>query len=332
MTLPRCKLVVRTASALLLAAASLTPAAEGPPIGAATPPAATTPPLADRVAILAMAGEYRVTFRFDETVGLRTGYQPQPTKTSAGTELVVVVEDSPTRILLQHLLLDPRRNAVVKHWRQDWSWQERSLLEFRGDRRWVRRELGAAETAGRWVQSVYEVDDSPRYASLGRWEHRGQMSEWTSESTWRPLPRREHTTRNDYDVLVGVNRHIITPWGWVHAQDNAKLDLRRNPSEPWLVRETGVNTYRRISDVDFSAAREYWRRTSEYWDAVRRAWARRLGTSPTVLIELEVDGVPVMDSLLGLADDDAQPLAERMGRADAVIAKAARETAALTRR
>ncbi len=325
-------LIARAACALLIAAPMLAVAGLTMPTAAATPPAAAMPPAADRAAILAMAGEYRVTFRFDETVALRTGYRPKPTKTSAGTELVVIVEDTPTRIVLQHLLLDPRRNAVVKHWRQDWSWQEPALLEFRGDRRWARRALGAGETAGRWVQGVYEVDDSPRYASIGRWEHRGQVSEWTSESTWRPLPRREHTTRDDYDVLVGVNRHIITPWGWVHAQDNAKLDLRRNPAEPWLVRETGINTYRRISDVDFTAARDYWRRTADYWDAVRRAWTRRLSDSLDVQIDLEVDGVPIMDSLLGLADAQTQPFAERVELAGALIDKAARETAVLARR
>jgi hypothetical protein len=210
------------------------------------------PPQQDRAAILAMAGEYRVHFEFTETVALRGGYATKPAKTSGATELVVVVEDSPGRIVLQHLLLDTRSNGVIKHWRQDWTWQDTTLLEFRGDRRWQRRALAPAEVAGRWTQSVHEVDDSPRYAAVGRWEHRGDTSEWVSEQTWRPLPRREHTTRDDYDVLVGTNRHIVTPWGWVHAQDNTKLDLRRNAAEPLIAKEVGSNTYRRINDVDFS--------------------------------------------------------------------------------
>ncbi len=284
--------------------------------------AAPTPPAADRAAILAMAGEHRVTFEFDETVALRSGYEPRAPKTSAGTELVVVVEDSPTRIVLQHLLVDTRHHSVIKHWRQDWTWQDRALLEFRGERRWQWRQLAPEEAAGRWVQTVYEVDDSPRYASAGRWEHRGAVSEWVSDSTWRPLPRREHTTRDDYDVLVGVNRHIVTPWGWVHAQDNTKLDLRRNTTEPFIVKETGINTYRRVADVDFSAARRYWERTGEYWAAIRNEWTRRLAAAPGVVIELDVDGVPIMNSLLEFADDASQPLAERRRLAGAVIDKA----------
>lgn len=288
------------------------------------PGIATPPPTADRAAILAMAGEYRVTFEFVETAALRTGYAPRPPKTSSGTELVVAAEDSPGRIVLQHLLLDTRSNTVIKHWRQDWTWQDRALLEFRGDRRWQRRELDAASVDGRWTQSVYEVDDSPRYASLGRWEHRGEVSEWISESTWRPLPRREHTTRDDYDVLVGINRHIITPWGWMHAQDNTKLDLRRNAAEPLIARVIGTNTYRRVTDVDFSAARGYWQRTAVYWAAVREAWQRRLPRTGGVVIALDVDGVPVMDSLLELADDATLPVGERERLAANVIDGATR--------
>jgi hypothetical protein len=275
---------------------------------AGSPPA---PPERDRAAILAMAGEYRVSFEFTESAALRSGYEAKPVKRSGGTELVIVVEDNPTRIVLQHLLLDTRSNTVIKHWRQDWTWQDAALLEFRGDRRWQRRELAGAEVAERWTQSVYEVDDSPRYAATGRWQHRGATSEWVSEETWRPLPRREHTTRDDYDVLVGINRHIVTPWGWVHAQDNTKLDLRRNPAEPLIAREIGTNTYRRITDVDFTAARDYWLRSAGYWAAVRAAWQQRLGRADVVAIDLDVDGVPIMNSLLDLADDASTPPAER---------------------
>jgi len=40
-------------------------------------------------------------------------------------------------------------------------------------------------------------------------------STWHSENTWWPLPRREFSVRNDYNVLSGSNRHTITPTGWV---------------------------------------------------------------------------------------------------------------------
>ncbi|MCU0758825.1 MAG: hypothetical protein MUF07_06460 [Steroidobacteraceae bacterium] len=304
--------------------ALLTLAALGALASTARPGEPSPAPERDRAAIRAMAGEYRVTFEFTEVAALRAGYETRPSKRSGGTELVLLVEDAPTRLVLQHLLLDTRRGEVVKHWRQDWSWQGAAIDEFQGGRTWRRRALPEAEVEGRWVQSVYEVDDSPRYASHGRWEHRGATSEWVSESTWRPLPRREHTTRDDYDVLVGINRHIVTPWGWVHAQDNTKLDLRRDTEEPLVAREVGTNTYRRIGDVDFGPARAYWQRTADYWAAVRAGWEARLGTAAEVTVDLDAGGRPVMHQLLALAEDPALDAEGRRRRAAALIEGAAR--------
>jgi hypothetical protein len=36
--------------------------------------------------------------------------------------------------------------------------------------------LTAAEAKGAWLLSVYQVDESPRYASLGRWQHSASFS------------------------------------------------------------------------------------------------------------------------------------------------------------
>ena len=233
----------------------------------------------DRAAILAMAGEYEVKFRFDETVSLREGYELKHAA-SGGFETVIVAEDSGTRIVLQHILVSKDGEHVVKHWRQDWSYEDRNLREFAGDRTWTARRLPASEVRGTWTQAVYEVNDGPRYESYGRWDHEGAYAAWQSHVTWRPLPRREYTTRRDYDVLLAVNRQAITPWGWVHEQDNTKWE-RANAEHPYLARELGVNEYRRIKDFDFAPARAYFERTKDYWSAVRGEWERVLaGTKP----------------------------------------------------
>lgn len=62
----------------------------------------------DHDSIVAMKGEYVVDFAFDETVLLKPGYERAPAVRSGGNEVVIVVEDSPTRVVLQHLLVDPR--------------------------------------------------------------------------------------------------------------------------------------------------------------------------------------------------------------------------------
>jgi hypothetical protein len=239
----------------------------------------------DRRAILAMAGGYRTTFDFLETVTFRPGYQRARPYQSWATEYVYVDEDRGDFIALQHVLVmffegedgDVRGPVVQKHWRQDWQFEDRDLHVFAGHSRWRREPLTEEEVRGAWSQSVYHVDDSPRYQSLGRWVHDANYSSWTSEHTWRPLPQREHTVRDDYHVLAGTNRHTITPDGWVHEQDNLKvvLDEAGDPVEelPFLARELGVNRYQRITDFDFSAGDAYKERTDAFWADVRDAWA-----------------------------------------------------------
>jgi hypothetical protein len=113
------------------------------------------------------------------------------------------------------------------------------------------------------------VDDSPRYAASGNWEHAGGVSTWISRETWRPLPRREFSVRKDYSVLVGTNRHTITPSGWVQEENNLKYALGE---KRFLSREYGFVRYERIKDYDFSAGETYYRRTEPFWAEVRAAW------------------------------------------------------------
>lgn len=223
----------------------------------------------DRKAILGMAGDFEVGFHFQETLALREGYEvrKKPYDEEAH-ETVKVVEDSGRRIVLQHLLLVGP--MVVKHWAQIWTYEDTVLLEFQGHRVWTARELAAAEVKGKWTQRVTQVDDSPRYEGIAAWVHHPHSSEWSAVSN-RPLPRREHSSRKDYDLLVVTNRHTVTPAGWFHEQDNTKW-VKRDGAEYPLCREVGLNPYRRVSDHDFSKANDYWTKTAGFWKEVRGVW------------------------------------------------------------
>ena len=228
----------------------------------------------DRRAILAMAGPYRVTFDFLEVVRYDPALKPDAPYQSWGTEYVFVAEERPDFVALQHILVmrvlekdQPRDAMVVRHWRQEWRYQADSLLAYEGRNTWARRAL--KEKSGLWTQTVLQVDDSPRYAAPGRWKHEGGVSTWLSDETWRPLPRREFSVRKDYDVLVGTNRHTITPQGWVQEENNVKLVMSSNRI---LSREYGVARYERIRDYDFGPGESYYRRTEPFWAEVRAAW------------------------------------------------------------
>ena len=256
----------------------------------------------DRRAILAMAGPYRASFDFIETVGFTADFTPDRPYQSWGTEYVYVVADEPRFISLQHVIVMFFENddgevsgpAVVKHWRQDWRHEDRQLNVYAGHGTWARKRLSSREVRGSWSQAVFQVDDSPRYEAIGRWRHDGNYSSWESGETWRPLPRREFSVRDDYHVLVGTNRHTITPAGWIHEEDNLKLALNDagepRASTPYLAREAGLNRYERIVDHDFSAGDAYWEKTAPFWAEVRAAWTELLDRRERVTLSRQVDG------------------------------------------
>src|SRR5262249_32300656 len=157
---------------------------------------------------------------------------------------------------------------VQKHWRQDWQYEPRSVLAFTGNERFETRAVTRADRRGAWSQTVYQVDDAPRYGSIGRWVHGAEASIWDGRETWRRLPRREPAVRSDCQVLAGRARLTILPTGWVHEQDNLKL-VFANGATRRLAREMGVDRYERVRDFDFTAADAYWNATSSFWAAVR---------------------------------------------------------------
>ena len=271
----------------------------------------------DRRAILAMAGEYRTSFDFIETAGFTPDYHPPRPYRSWGTEKVYVIEDRGDFISLQHVLVmrilgaDGIESApmVTKHWRQDWSYEPDTVLVYRGQNSWEAVDVDQSARRGAWSQTVYQVDDSPRYGDIARWAHFGNYSSWASADGWRPLPRREFSTRDDYQVLIGSNRHIIVPTGWVHEQHNNKvvLDTRSVPDSERavLAREIGINRYERITGYDFTAGDRYLAATAALWRAVRVAWADLAAMrSP-----LQLRGAPDRDQLFlplwSLADEIA---------------------------
>ncbi|MGC3981999.1 MAG: hypothetical protein QM808_12120 [Steroidobacteraceae bacterium] len=263
----------------------------------------------DRRAILAMAGAYRSTFDFLEVLSFSTAATQRPYQ-SWGTEKVYVDSDTGKAISLVHILEmrivmgdgSLSEPIVTKHWRQDWQYEPDSMVEYRGNATWQRRALSGSERKGRWLQTVYQVDESPRYGSLGAWQHNSAFSTWISGDTWRPLPRREWSARKDYDVLIGTNRHTITSTGWVQEENNLKTRLD-NGAQRYLAREYGVARYERIKDFSFAEADEYYSQTKLFWDEVRVAWNDWFKREGTVHLRGQVDQLELFAPLFEHADE-----------------------------
>jgi hypothetical protein len=268
----------------------------------------------DRRAILAMAGDYRVTFDFLEIEAFQPGLERDKPYQSWGTERVYVDSDTGTYISLVHIL-DMRilqddgtlsEPIVTKHWRQSWQYEPRDLVEYKGQNRWERRKLSSAERAGQWSQTVYQVDESPRYASVGRWNHTGSFSTWISADTWRPLPCREWSARSDYQVLLGTNRHTVTATGWLQEENNLKMVIgsggTADPVQPYRAREYGVARYARMKGGDFQAADEYYQRTRTFWTSVLTNWHELFQSHSTLTLRAPVDQAGLFRNLFEYAD------------------------------
>jgi hypothetical protein len=277
----------------------------------------------DRRAILAMVGGYRASFDFIEVAAFKGAFKPTRPYQSWGTEKVYVIEDKGTSIKLQHLLVmsmigpDGKVDGpyVTKHWRQDWQYEPIEQLVYRGLNTWERVTLPKAQTKGQWRQTVYQVDDSPRYSGVAPWRHLANHSSWEDAEGWRPLPRREFSVRNDYQVLIGSNRHIITPTGWVHEQQNLKAALTKPGQlagpDAVIAREVGLNRYERLTEFDWSAGDRYIQATEPVWRAVRRKWDEIIARKEP----LRMKGAPDKDGLFVPLYEYAESLAESGGPA-----------------
>jgi hypothetical protein len=246
------------------------------------------PPEADRTAILSMAGTFDVTFRFTEDAALISGAKNvSKPYTEQALEVVVIAEDKPERITLQHLLIvsnpKTKEDSVIKHWAQVWTWQDTKTLDYAGSEGediWKHGQLSKEEAAGKWSQLVTSVDDTPRYEGVGKWKHSYGISTWTGTDTRRPLPRREYTKRDDYDYLYGSNTHTISPNGWLHFQDNLKV-IDRGEAPLAIAHETGLNEYTRTTSPRAETATAWWKENHPAWDGIRSFWIKAIDESKT---------------------------------------------------
>lgn len=233
----------------------------------------------DQKAIKEMCGCYEVTFAFAETFSPDKDYQFHDNYKSGGLEWVQLVEDKSNKISMQHLLI-VGESAIVKHWRQDWLYQNTDLYSYHKDRTWTPLSLPKSQVKGQWTQKVYQVDDGLRYEGSGSWIHLDGRHYWENTSN-APLPRREYSKRSDYNVMLRTNRHELTDYGWLHEQDNDKV-LRSETEDKVIAKEKGWNTYKKVDDTECKAAQDWWAKNQQYWADVRKVWDE-LYASKTIL-------------------------------------------------
>jgi hypothetical protein len=253
----------------------------------------------DRQAIKSLAGYYKVTFNYAETFAPDTAYKFHPRYHSWGYEWAIIVEDSPKKIAIQHLLV-VGDSMVIKHWREDWVYEQPTILAYEKDNTWKKVALKPADVKGRWIQKVYQVDDSPRYESIGTWVHVDGRHEWQSK-TDSPLPRREFTKRSDYNVLNRGNRIYLTPNGWMYEQDNNKV-VRGADGDKIIAQEKGYEEFTKADEAKFAYAKKWWAGQQGYWADARAAWDNVFAKNASIKLSGKKDGKLLYEQLFALAE------------------------------
>ncbi len=259
---------------------------------------------AARAAILSMAGNYKVRFDMQEATAWTDDYTPIEEEVSGGHEVVRVIEDRGDFIALQHLLVVEHdgKTMIIKHWRQDWQYEPERILAYTHADTWAYRAVPEGERVGAWSQTVWQVDDSPRYAGWGKWHTVAGVPTWVSNPTWRPLARRDAVRGPVYTSYYATNRHQLTPTGWIHWQDNLKMTDVGPDAEP-IVQEYVLNTYAEYDDYDVAAADAYWEATKGYWAEIRAEWDRIAEAKGGIrIMEVAETGSATSIRLLEIAD------------------------------
>ena len=123
-----------------------------------------------------LCGCFEVAFKYAETFSPNADYKFHEREEIGGTaELALPIEISEKKIVIQHLLI-VSPTTIVKHWREEWTYENPVIWKYKGDRTWAKETLPADQVKGKWTQTVWEVADEPRYQGFSqfvnlRWQN-----------------------------------------------------------------------------------------------------------------------------------------------------------------
>jgi len=247
----------------------------------------------DKRAIKGMCGCFDVGFHFAETFSYSedTNYMPSKIKHAGALEYAQLVEETEDKIVIQHILIVGSEDNpyIIKHWRQDWIYENNDFYMFNHDNKWTYSNYPDSIISGQWTQKVFQVDDSPRYEGSSTWVHVDGKHYWEN-TTDAPLPRREYTKRSDYNVTTRTNRHEILESGWLHDQDNKKIVRESGKKDFLLADEKGVNNYNKVNEDKCKAAIDWWEENKEFWKNVRDSWDEVYGQNKNLELKDKVEG------------------------------------------
>lgn len=254
----------------------------------------------DKKAIQDMCGCYEIKFKYAETFSPDIAYEKAYDYRASAFEWAELIQDENDKISIQHLLI-VNDTMVIKHWRQDWEFQNQSIFNYESKNTWSIKEYSKDQVKGQWTQKVYQVDDSPRYSGKATWVHVDGKRYWKNKID-APLPRREYSKRDDYNIMSRGNTIELTNYGWLHEQDNDKIIREEGEGDELLVQEKGYNVYKKIANERCEIAKNWWRENNNVWKKVRQEWDKIFAENKEVMLKSKVDDKRLYQHLFALDD------------------------------
>jgi hypothetical protein len=253
----------------------------------------------DRKNIEKFCGCFDVEFKYAETFSPNENYTFREREEMFGQEAGIVIERSDKKISIQHVLV-MGDSFFIKHWREDWVYEQPYLWQYTGGRKWVKVSLKPEEYKNKWMQTIWEVDDAPRYQGISNWVNTDGKTFWQNTAN-APLPRREYKTRSDYNILKRTNRLIVSDNGWTHEQDNEKIVASASGNK-LIAQEKGYNIYTKIDDKECANALTWWKSQEAFWSKVRAEWNSYMSNTSRFQLQKTIDNKTILqhfDELTG---------------------------------
>lgn len=257
----------------------------------------------DKKAIKDMCGCYEIKFKYAETFSPDIAYEKAYDYRASALEWAELVTDKDNKITIQHLLV-VSDTMVIKHWRQDWEFENRNTFNYEEKNTWSVNKISGKDVEGQWAQKVYQVDDSPRYSGSATWVHVDGKHTWRNK-TDAPLPRREYSKRDDYNIMARGNTVKLTDYGWLHEQDNDKVIRIDGEADELLVQEKGYNIYKKVADDKCKVAKNWWKENNKVWKKVRQEWGDVFAKNKEVKLKEKVDGKRLYQHLFALDNNSS---------------------------
>ncbi|MCB0508843.1 MAG: DUF6607 family protein [Chitinophagales bacterium] len=252
----------------------------------------------DKETLKKLCGCFEVDFKYKETFGYPKDYKLKDKYHEEALEWVSYEPQQDGSIKMQHILIVDK-DMFVKHWREDWSYENNTIYQYDKDYQWKRVVLPADKVKGTWTQKVFEVSDRPQYDGVATFNYFDDKILWQSNED-APLPRREYSKRSDYNVLNRLNRLYISESGYLHEQDNKKIARHDGVTDTLIAEEKGYNTYTKVAESKCQSAIDWWEKNKIYWNDVRAVWDEIIPTRDDLKMNRIVNGKALHEKLFAL--------------------------------